>query len=70
MNNALFQLQMIDNKSTTFHMQDFHTGATPIDEYERIPILNIKPHLVGDNTAQCIKALSHIRRMRIEEEPV
>ena len=65
MNNALLQLQMIDNKSTTFHMQDLHASAVPVDEYERIPILNIQSHLICNNTAQRIKALSHICRMGI-----
>ena len=70
MDISLFKLEMIYHQTTAFNMKDLHARAVAVDEDERIPVLHIHPHLIGDYTAQGIEALSHIRRVRIQEEPV
>lgn len=61
---------MIDDQTATFHMKDLHACARLVDEDERVTILHVKAHLVGDDAAQRVEILAHIRRMRIQEEPV
>jgi len=51
-------------------MQNLHARARPVDEDERVAVLDIHPHLIRDDAAQGVKALPHIRRMGIQEEPV
>ena len=70
MYEPLFKLEMIDDQTATLHMKDLHTRTIPVDEDKGIPVLNIKTHLVCDDSAQCIEALPHIGRMRIQEEPI
>ena len=70
MYEPLLKLEMIDDQTATLHMKDLHTRAIPVDEDKGIPILNIKTHLIGNYAAQCVEALPHIGRMRIQEEPV
>ena len=70
MYEPLFKLEMIDDQTATLHMKDLHARAIPVDEDKGIPILNIKTHLIGNYAAQCVEALPHIGRMRIQEEPV
>ena len=70
MYEPLFKLEMIDDQAATLHMKNLHTHTIPVDEDKGIPILNIKTHLVCDDSAQCVEALPHICRMRIQEEPV
>lgn len=70
MYETAFKLQMIDNQTATFHMKDLHACARLVDEDERIAVLHIETHLVGDDAAQRVETLAHVRRMRIQEEPV
>lgn len=70
MYEAAFQLQMIDDQTAAFHMKDFHACARLVDEDERIAVLHVQTHLVCDDAAQRVEALAHVRRMRIQEEPV
>lgn len=70
MDVSRFKLEMVYHQTTAFDMQDLHARAIAVDEDERISVLDIAAHLIGDYTAQGIEALSHIRRMRIQEEPV
>lgn len=51
-------------------MKDLHACAIAIDKDERITVLHVHPHLIRDNATQGIKALSHIRRVRIQKESV
>lgn len=70
MYEAAFQLQIIDDQTAAFHMKDLHACARLVDEDERVSVLHVEPHLVCDDAAQRVEALAHIRRMRIQEEPV
>ena len=70
MYEAAFKLQMIDDQTAAFHMKDFHARARLVDEDERVTVLHVEAHLVGDDAAQRVEALAHVRRMRIQEEPV
>ena len=70
MYEAAFKLQVIDDQTAAFHMKDLHARARLVDEDERIAVLHVEPHLVGDDAAQRLEALAHVRRMRIQEEPV
>ena len=70
MYEAAFKLQMIDDQTAAFHMKDLHACAHLVDEDEHVDVLHVEAHLVGDDTAQRVEALAHVRRMRIQEEPV
>ncbi len=70
MYEAAFKLQMIDDQTAAFHMKDLHACARLVDEDERVAVLHVVTHLVGDDAAQRVEALAHVRRMRIQEEPV
>ena len=61
---------MIDDQTAAFHMKDIHACARLVDEDERVAVLHVEPHLVGDDAAQRVEDLAHVRRMRIQEEPV
>lgn len=61
---------MIDDQTAAFRMKDLHACARLVDEDERVAVLHVEPHLVGDDAAQRVEALAHVRRMRIQEEPV
>lgn len=65
MYEAAFKLQMIDDQTAAFHMKDLHARARLVDEDERVAVLHVEAHLVGDDTAQRVEALAHVRRMRI-----
>ena len=68
MYEAAFQLQMIDDQTSAFHMKDLHACARLVDEDERVSVLHVETHLVCDDAAQRVEALAHVRRMRIQEE--
>lgn len=51
-------------------MKDLHACARLVDKDECVSVLHIETHLIGNEAAQCVEALAHIRRMRIQEEPV
>ena len=70
MYEAAFKLQMIDDKTAAFHMKDLHARSRLVDEDERAAVLHVESNLVGDEAAQCVESLAHVRRMRIQEEPV
>lgn len=70
MYEAAFQLQMIDDQTSAFHMKDLHACARLVDEDERVSVLHVETHLVCDDAAQRVEALAHVCRMRIQEEPV
>lgn len=70
MYEAAFQLQMIYDQTAVFHMKDLHARARLVDEDERVAVLYVEPHLVCDDAAQRVETLPHVRRMRIQEEPV
>lgn len=70
MYEAAFKLQMIDDQTAAFHMKDLHACARHVDEDEHAVVLHVETHLVGDDTAQRVEAIAHVRRMRIQEEPV
>lgn len=70
MYEAAFKLQMIDDQTAAFHMKDLHACARLVDDDERVAVLHVETHLVGDDAAQRVEALAHVRRMRIQEEPV
>lgn len=70
MYEAAFKLQMIDDQTAAFHMKDFNARARLVDEDERVTVLHVEAHLVGDDAAQRVETLAHVRRMRIQEEPV
>lgn len=70
MYEAAFKLQMIDDQTAAFHMKDLHACARLVDEDERVTVLHVEAHLVGDDAAQHVETLAHVRRMRIQEEPV
>ena len=55
-----FQLHVIDYQASAFHMEDFHDGASAVYEDKNITILNVTPHLIGNQSAQCIKTFPHI----------
>ena len=61
---------MIDDQTAAFHMKDIHACARLVDEDERVAVLHVEAHLVGDDAAQRVEDLAHVRRMRIQEEPV
>lgn len=61
---------MIDTQTAAFHMKDLHACARLVDKDERVSVLHVEPHLIGNDAAQRVEALAHIRRMRIQEEPV
>lgn len=70
MDISAFKLEMIYHQTATLNMKDLHACTVPVDEDECIPILDIATHLVCNDAAQCVEALPHISRMRIQEEPV
>lgn len=43
-------------------MKDLHACARLVDEDERVTILHVETHLVGDDAAQRVEALAHVRR--------
>ena len=61
---------MIDDQTAAFHMKDLHACARLVDKDERVAVLHVEAHLVGDDAAQRVETLAHVRRMRIQEEPV
>ena len=70
MYEAAFKLQMIDDQTAAFHMKDLHACARLVDKDECVAVLHVEAHLVGDDAAQRVETLAHVRRMRIQEEPV
>lgn len=56
--------------NAAFHMTDLHACARHVDEDEHADILQVETHLVGDDAAQRVEVLAHVRRMRIQEKPV
>ena len=63
MYEAAFQLQMID-QTAAFHMKDLNACARLVDEDERVAVLHVETHLVGDEAAQRVEALAHVRGYR------
>lgn len=47
-------------------MQYLHAGEGTVDKDEGVTLLDVLAHLILDDAAQGIKALSHIRRIRVE----
>ena len=61
-----FQLQVIDDQTTTLHVQNLHAGAESVYEDEHLAILHIAMHQVGHHPAKGIETLPHIRGIRVE----
>jgi len=57
-----FKFHMIDHQTTTFHVQNLHTGTGPIDENVYVTILYVATHQVGHHPAKGVKAPAHIGR--------
>jgi len=51
-------------------VQDFHGSAGFVYEDVGVTILHVSSHLVCYNAAERIKALAHIRGMRVQKEPI
>ena len=66
MYEAAFKLQMLNDQTAAFHMKDFHACARLVDEDERVAVLHVETHLVGDEASQRVESLAHVRRMRIQ----
>lgn len=57
---------MIYDQTAAFHVEDFHAGASAINEDEHFAILNVASHVIGDNTAEGIEAFAHVGRTGIK----
>ena len=68
MDVSLLQLEIVDDQTPAFHMQDLHRRARLVHEDERVPVPDIPPHLVGHDAAERVEALAHVRVARIQEE--
>ena len=55
----LLQFHMVYHQTTIFHVEDFHAGTIRVDEDEGITVPYILPHLVGHDTTERIKTLTH-----------
>ena len=54
----------------TVTMEDLHGGAGLVHEDARVAVLDVAPHLVGHDAAERVKALAHVRGMRVQIETV
>lgn len=70
MDITTLQFEVVDNQAAALHMEDLHGGAGFVDEDERVTVLHVAPHLVGDDAAERIEALAHVGGMRIQVEAV
>lgn len=66
----LLQLHVVNDQAAELHVQDFHAGQCAVDEDEGVTLLDVLMHLVLNDTAERVKALSHIRGIWIEVEVV
>lgn len=57
---------MVNNKASTFHVQDFHTGTGSVYKDKNISVLYILPHLVGHHSTEGVKTTTHICGMSIQ----
>lgn len=64
------KLEVIDDQAAALHMKDLHRSAGLVDEDERVAVLNVASHLVGDDAAERVEALAHVRGMRVQVEAV
>ena len=67
---ATLQFEVVDDQPATLHMKDLHRRARLVDEDERVTVLHVAPHLIADDTAERIEALSHVGGMRVQVEAV
>ena len=44
------ELHVINYQTAILHVKYLHSRTKLVDENERVPILDVHPHLVGDNT--------------------
>ena len=70
MDVATLQFEVVDDQPATLHMKDLHRRARLVDEDERVTVLHVAPHLIADDTAERIEALSHVGGMRVQVEAV
>jgi len=63
---AGFQLQVVNDKTATFHVQHLHAGTGTVDENEHITVLHVAVHQVGNDPAQGVETLPHVRGLRVD----
>ena len=67
--STFLQAFVEQHKTAGFPAQHFDPVALFVDENKQITTHGVLFHLAGNNPAQPVKALAHIRRMSIEEIP-
>lgn len=61
-----FKNLRVQHQTTGLHMQEFDPAAPRVDEHIDTSVKRIFPHLRTDKSAEGVKALTHIGRLRPE----